>query len=133
VSDEGGGPVRGADVVEELAASGALHALFAQIDAGEVELTGDRGLIPGLIKAAPERGLRAERGDHLGYDKGDRRRRCALATIWCHVQYKILGYPVRVFPDAARASKADDHLSVPRTAQPPSGDYMRHREGENVT
>ena len=71
VSDEGSGPVRGADVVEELAASGALDALFARIDAGEVELTGDGGLIPGLIKAALERGLRAELSDHLGYDKGD--------------------------------------------------------------
>jgi transposase-like protein len=71
VSDEGRGSVRGADVVEELAASGALDALFARIDAGEIELTGDGGLIPGLIKAALERGLRAELGDHLGYDKGD--------------------------------------------------------------
>jgi transposase-like protein len=71
VSDEGSDPVRGADVVEELAASGALDALFARIDAGEIELTGDGGLVPGLIKAALERGLRAELGDHLGYDKGD--------------------------------------------------------------
>lgn len=71
VTEEGGGPVRGADVVEELAASGALDALFARIDAGEIELTGDGGLIPGLIKAALERGLRAELSDHLGYDKGD--------------------------------------------------------------
>lgn len=71
VTDEGGGPVRGADVVEELAASGALDALFARIDAGEIELTGEGGLIPGLIKAALERGLRAELSDHLGYDKGD--------------------------------------------------------------
>jgi transposase-like protein len=71
VTDEGGGPVRGADVVEELKASGALDALFARIDAGEIELTGDGGLIPGLIKAALERGLRVELGDHLGYDKGD--------------------------------------------------------------
>src|SRR5215216_1839111 len=71
VTEEGGGPVRGVDVVEELAACGALDALFARIDAGEIELTGDGGLIPGLIKAALERGLRAELSDHLGYDKGD--------------------------------------------------------------
>jgi transposase-like protein len=71
VTDEGSGPVRGADVVEELKASGALDALFARIDAGEIELTGDGGLIPGLIKAALERGLRVELSDHLGYDKGD--------------------------------------------------------------
>nr|WP_166658766.1 hypothetical protein [Kribbella sp. VKM Ac-2571] len=39
--------------VEELAASGALEAPFARIDAGEIELTGDGGLIPGLIKVGP--------------------------------------------------------------------------------
>ena len=63
--------VRGADIVEELKASGELDALFAKIDAGEIELTGDGGLIPGLIKAALERGLQAELSDHLGYEKGD--------------------------------------------------------------
>ena len=58
------------DVAAELAASGALDGLFAQIDAGEIELTGDGGFIPGLIKAALERGLQAELTDHLGYEKG---------------------------------------------------------------
>jgi putative transposase len=71
VSDEPDGVVRGADVVEELKASGALDALFARIDSGEIEMTGDGGLIPGLIKAALERGLQAELSDHLGYVKGD--------------------------------------------------------------
>jgi putative transposase len=61
----------GADVVEELKAAGDLDRLFARIDAGEIELTGTDGLIPGLIKAALERGLQAELSDHLGYDKGD--------------------------------------------------------------
>jgi putative transposase len=60
----------GRDVAEELAASGALDALFARIDAGEVEMTGTDGLIPGLIKAALERGLAAELTHHLGYEKG---------------------------------------------------------------
>jgi len=64
-------PPTGADVVEELKAAGDLDRLFARIDAGEIELTGSGGLIPGLIKAALERGLQAELGDHLGYDKGD--------------------------------------------------------------
>jgi transposase-like protein len=54
----------------ELAASGALDGLFAQIDAGELELTGDGGFIPALIKTALERGLQAELTDHLGYEKG---------------------------------------------------------------
>jgi putative transposase len=54
-----------------LKASGALDALFARIDSGEIEMTGNGGLIPGLIKAALERGLQAELSDHLGYEKGD--------------------------------------------------------------
>jgi putative transposase len=62
--------VNGRDAVEELAASGALDELFARIDAGDIEMTGDGGLIPGLIKAALERGLAAELTDHLGYEKG---------------------------------------------------------------
>ena len=71
MTDENEGVARGADVVEELKASGALDALFDKIDAGEVELTGEGGLIPGLIKAVLERGLQAELTDHLGYEKGD--------------------------------------------------------------
>jgi transposase-like protein len=61
----------GSELVEELLRSGALDALFAKIDSGQVQLTGDGGLVPGLIKATLERGLRAELSDHLGYDKGD--------------------------------------------------------------
>jgi putative transposase len=64
-------PQSAADAIEELRASGALDALFAKIDAGEVQLTGDGGLVPGLIKAALERGLQAELSDHLQYEKGD--------------------------------------------------------------
>lgn len=68
--DPGQPPGTGRDAVEELAASGALDSLFARIDAGDIEMTGDGGLIPGLIKAALERGLAAELTDHLGYEKG---------------------------------------------------------------
>lgn len=72
VTDEDERPVEPAQsVIEELQASGALDALFARIDAGEVQLTGDGGLVPGLIKAALERGLSVELSDHLGYEKGD--------------------------------------------------------------
>jgi putative transposase len=49
----------------ELAASGALDALFAQIDAGELDLTADGGFIPALTKTALERGLQVELSDHL--------------------------------------------------------------------
>ena len=62
------GPGRAA--AAELAASGALDGLFAQIDAGEIDLTGDGGFIPELIKATLERGLHTELADHLGYEKG---------------------------------------------------------------
>lgn len=62
--------VTGREAVDELVASGALDSLFDRIDAGDIELTGDGGLIPGLIKAALERGLQAELTDHLGYEKG---------------------------------------------------------------
>jgi putative transposase len=68
--DSARAPVSGKDVAAELAASGALDELFARIDAGEVEMTGADGLIPGLIKAALERGLQAELTGHLGYEKG---------------------------------------------------------------
>jgi putative transposase len=68
--DSARAPVSGKDVAAELAASGALDELFARIDAGEVEMTGADGLIPGLIKAALERGLQAELTGYLGYEKG---------------------------------------------------------------
>ena len=61
----------GSKAAAELAASGALDELFAKIDAGEIELTGDGGFIPGLIKATLERGLAVELTSHLGYEKGD--------------------------------------------------------------
>ncbi|MGH2457150.1 MAG: IS256 family transposase [Candidatus Limnocylindria bacterium] len=60
----------GAKAAAELAASGALDGLFEKIDSGEIELTGDGGFIPGLIKATLERGLQAELTSHLGYEKG---------------------------------------------------------------
>lgn len=59
-----------AAMAADLAASGALDGLFARIDSGEVKLTGDGGMLPAMIKAALERGLKAELSDHLGYDKG---------------------------------------------------------------
>ncbi len=48
--------------------AGQLDAPFAQIDAGQVELTGDGGFVPALVKAALERGLQAELSSHLGYE-----------------------------------------------------------------
>src|SRR5699024_8297410 len=60
----------GQDLVEQLNASGQLDALFEQIDAGKVELTGDGGFVPALVKAALQRGLQSELTGHLGYEKG---------------------------------------------------------------
>ena len=60
----------GREAVEDLRRSGALDALFARLDAGEVEMTGSQGLLPALLKEALERGLAAELTQHLGYEKG---------------------------------------------------------------
>jgi putative transposase len=58
------------ELAEQLKASGALDAIFAQIDAGETPLTGDDGLLKGMLKAALERGLEIELTDHVGYERG---------------------------------------------------------------
>lgn len=63
-------PRSGAEIAAQMAASGALDEIFDKIDAGELDLTGAEGFIPGLVKAALERGLQAELTGHLGYQKG---------------------------------------------------------------
>jgi transposase-like protein len=60
-----------AEALDELRENGGLDALFEKIDAGQLQLTGQGGFVPGLIKAALERGLQAELTEHLGYEKGD--------------------------------------------------------------
>ena len=67
----------GREVVEDLRRSGALDALFARLDAGEVEMTGSQGLLPALLKEALERGLAAELTQHLGYERARPARRRA--------------------------------------------------------
>ena len=54
------------EIADQLKASGALNEIFAKIDAGEA-LTGEQGLIGGMLKAALERGLEAELTEHVGY------------------------------------------------------------------
>jgi len=61
----------GADAVEALRTSGAVDDVLAKIDAGQLQLTGDGGFLPEMIKAVLERGLSAELTEHLGYEKGD--------------------------------------------------------------
>jgi putative transposase len=57
--------------VDQLVDAGLLDELMARVDAGELQLTGEGGFLPGLIKAVLERGLAAELTDHVGYEKGD--------------------------------------------------------------
>jgi putative transposase len=57
--------------VEELVDAGLLDDLMAKIDAGGLQLTGQGGFLPEMIKAVLERGLGAELTGHLGYEKGD--------------------------------------------------------------
>ena len=64
-------PMSGADAVEALKSAGVLDDVLAKIDAGQLQLTGQGGFLPEMVKAVLERGLAAELTDHLGYDKGD--------------------------------------------------------------
>jgi len=57
--------------VEQLVDAGLLEELMDRVDAGELQLTGEGGFLPGLIKAVLERGLAAELTGHLGYERGD--------------------------------------------------------------
>ena len=41
------------ELADRLKASGALDGIFAQIDAGDVPLGGDGGLLKGMLKAGP--------------------------------------------------------------------------------
>jgi transposase-like protein len=59
------------ELADRLKASGALDQIFEQIDAGDVPLGGDDGLLKGMLKAALERGLEVELTDHVGYERGD--------------------------------------------------------------
>lgn len=54
VTDVHSNPGGAAELVEQLKNSGALDELFSKIDSGEVELTGDGGLVPALIKETAE-------------------------------------------------------------------------------
>ncbi|WP_443218453.1 IS256 family transposase [Rathayibacter sp. YIM 133350] len=58
------------ELADRLKSSGALDEIFAKIDAGE-PLTGEQGLLGGMLKATLERGLEAELTEHVGYERGD--------------------------------------------------------------
>ena len=58
------------ELADQLKASGAMDEIFAKIDAGE-PITGEHGMLGGMVKAALERGLDAELTEHVGYERGD--------------------------------------------------------------
>jgi putative transposase len=57
--------------VEQLVDVGLLDELMSRVKTGEVQLTGDGGFLPAMIKAVLECGLQAELAGRLGYEKGD--------------------------------------------------------------
>ena len=70
------GPLEGArpsarEAIQDMLDAGLLDDLMGRIDDGDLQLTGDGGFIPEMIKAVLERGLGAELTSHLGYRKGD--------------------------------------------------------------
>jgi putative transposase len=65
------GPATARQAVNEMMDAGLLDDLMSRIDSGSLQLTGDGGFIPEMIKAVLERGLAAEQTAHLGYEKGD--------------------------------------------------------------
>src|SRR5690606_14967824 len=72
--DQAGQPPEGPKAraaVEELVNAGLLDELMAKVDSGDLQLTGEGGFLPEMIKAVLERGLAAELSEHLGYEKGD--------------------------------------------------------------
>jgi putative transposase len=65
------GPAAARQAINEMMNAGLLDDLMSRIDSGGLQLTGDGGFIPEMIKAVLERGLAAEQTAHLGYEKGD--------------------------------------------------------------
>jgi putative transposase len=60
------------EAINEMIDAGLLDDLMARVDSGGLQLTGEGGFLPEMIKAVLERGLAAEQTAHLGYEKGDR-------------------------------------------------------------
>jgi putative transposase len=58
--------------VIEMVEAGLFDHVFESIDEGGLQLTGEGGLLPEIVKAVLERGLKAELTDHLGYEHGER-------------------------------------------------------------
>jgi putative transposase len=65
-------PVTAREAVDKMVQAGFLDNLMNQVDAGDLQLTGEGGFLPELVKRVLEAGLQAELTDHLGYEKHDR-------------------------------------------------------------
>jgi putative transposase len=67
-------PVRGPaqEAVDRLLDQGFLDQVMSSVDEGGVQLTGEGGFLPELVKRVLEAGLQAELTDHLGYERHDR-------------------------------------------------------------
>jgi putative transposase len=65
-------PVSAREAVDRLVQAGLLDEVMARVGEGGVQLTGDGGFLPELVKRVLEAGLAAELTDHLGYEKHDR-------------------------------------------------------------
>src|SRR5215211_651804 len=67
-------PVRGPaqEAVDRLLDQGFLDQVMSSVDEGGVQLTGEGGFLPELVKRVLEAGLQAELTDHLDYEKHDR-------------------------------------------------------------
>src|SRR3954464_15627903 len=65
------GRLTGRQLREQLADEGWLDELIDRAGQSGVQLTGEGGFLPELVKAVLERGLDAELTDHLGYERGD--------------------------------------------------------------
>jgi putative transposase len=59
------------DAVNRMIDAGLLDEVMDGVDAGGLELTGEGGFLPEMIKAVLERGLATELTGHLGYERGD--------------------------------------------------------------
>ncbi|MDN5769257.1 MAG: IS256 family transposase, partial [Humibacillus sp.] len=70
-----GEPISQADAarraVDAIVEAGLLDKVLAQVDTGELRLTGEGGFLPEMLRRSLEAGLRAELSGHLGYEKGD--------------------------------------------------------------
>src|SRR5215204_4388388 len=60
------------DAVDKLVRGGLLDELMAQVDEGSLQLTGEGGFLPELVKRVLEAGLAAELSEQLGYERHDR-------------------------------------------------------------